>query len=184
MPNNTKDFQTKKIKGDFAELICKHHFSLMGCDVNKMGIEDVSPSFAKLQSTKDAISSLKIRIQNTPDFLVVHPSINDASFVEVKFRKNIDEKGLCALSKELHKQYANFIDDGIQIYFYLLTNKAPYIYIMKANTLKNREITGGFYKVLDKALDRFPFFRNYENSDSFNYVYTNALKSALVDIFE
>ncbi len=39
--NNTKKFQLEKIKGDFAELICKHHFELMGCDVNKVGIEDL-----------------------------------------------------------------------------------------------------------------------------------------------
>jgi len=80
---------TTKIKGDFAELICKHHFELMGCNVSKVGIEELSPSFSKPTSSHKAVKALKRRMQGMPDFLVVHPSLKNASFVEVKYRKNI-----------------------------------------------------------------------------------------------
>ena len=44
------NFELNKIKGDFAELICKHHFELMGFHLNKVGIEEISPTFAKLKN--------------------------------------------------------------------------------------------------------------------------------------
>lgn len=183
MPKNLQEFQIKKIKGDFAELICKHHFELMGCHVNKVGIEELSPTFAKLNSSKKAVESLKARMQYMPDFLVVHPTLQDASFIEVKYRKNInDNASLKSLSLELHEKYSDFIKDDTPIYFYLLTNKSPFIHIMKANALKYWEHTGGFYPVGENALDRLPFFRGNNDNRSFNDVYMKSIKPAIVDI--
>ena len=182
MPNNYTP--QNKIKGDYAELICKHHFELMGCHVNKVGIEDLSPSFAKLQSTHNAVQALKSRMQLMPDFLVVHPSMENASFVEVKYRKDItdDTSQLREFSKYLHKRYENFIKDGVPVYFYLLTNKKPYVHIMKANALKHWEETGGFYPVGVSALDNLPFFRGTKQHSSFNTIYETEIMPAIEDI--
>ena len=175
---------TTKIKGDFAELICKHHFELMGCDVKKVGIEELSPSFAKLTSTHKAVKSLKKRMQGMPDFLVVHPSHKYASFVEVKYRKNITTSNeyLQKFSQELHTQYANFINDDIPIYFYLLTNTKPYVHIMKAKILSGFEKTGGFYPAQIKNLDNLSFFRGTDVHASFNNIYTQIIEPTIDDI--
>jgi len=181
MTTDTKKFKIDKIKGDFAELICKHHFELMGCHINKVGIEELSPAFAKLKSSKKAVEALKNRMQSMPDFLVVHPSLDNASFVEVKYRKNVTHEKLKQFSKKLHEEYSDFIRDGVPVYFYLVTNKKPYIHIMKANSLKHWEHTGGFYNVGVTDLDRLPFFKGISSgkSDSFNSVYTNTIKQAI-----
>ena len=175
---------TTKIKGDFAELICKHHFELMGCNVNKVGIEELSPSFAKLTSSHKAVKALKNRMQGMPDFLVVHPSLNNASFVEVKYRKNItkDTAYLKKFSLELHAQYSNFINDDVPIYFYLLTNTKPYVHIMKANALTHFEKTGGFYPARVSNLDNLPFFSGTIEYLSFNDVYSQTIEPTINDI--
>jgi len=183
MPTNTPEFKIKKIKGDLAELICKHHFELMGCDVNKVGIENLSPSFAKLTSSKKAVDALKNRMQYMPDFLVVHPSKKNASFVEVKYKQNITQDFLKQFSLELHQQYSDFIKDGVPVYFYLLTNKEPYVHIMKANALKRWEHTGGFYNVGVQDLDDLSFFEGSPENSSFNAVYYDSIKPAINDIF-
>ncbi|QOY53239.1 hypothetical protein [Candidatus Sulfurimonas baltica] len=182
MSTDTNNFNIKKIKGDYAELICKHHFELMGCHVNKVGIEELSPAFAKLKSDKQGIQSLKNRMQYMPDFLVVHPSQDNASFVEVKYRKNVSNDFLKEFSAELHVQYSDFIKDGIPVYFYVLTNSEPYVHIMKGKSLKYWEHTGGFYPVGESALDKFPFFKGIGENDSFNEVYAESIKIAIDDI--
>jgi len=180
--DKTDIFKIQKIKGDFAELICKHHFELMGCHINKVGIEELSPSFAKLQSSRKAVEALKTRMQYMPDFLVVHPNLDNASFVEVKYRKNVSNESLKIFSLELHQQYADFIKDNIPVYFYLLTNKEPYVYIMKANALKHWEHTGGFYDIGTGNLDTLPFFRGTKENSSFNTVYQDSIKPAIEEL--
>jgi len=177
---------TTKIKGDFAELICKHHFEIMGCNVSKVGIEELSPSFAKLQSSCIAVRALKDRMQGMPDFLVVHPSLDNASFVEVKYRKDItiNDTYLQKFSKELHQKYASFIKDDVPIYFYLLTNNAPYVHIMKANALKGFEKRGGFYPALVHNLDTLPFFRGTDEYPSFNTVYEETIAPVIEDLLQ
>ena len=172
---HTKDFQKNKLKGDFAELICKHHFELMGCDVQKVGIEELSPAFAKLRSAKKAVASLKKQMQLMPDFLVVHPDGNNASFVEVKYRNNSNKGFLREFSKELHLRYSEFIKDSTPVYFYLVTNQAPFIHIMKANILGCHKETGGFYPAQDSSLDGLPFFRGYKDNSSFNAIYNSII---------
>ncbi|QOY50951.1 hypothetical protein [Candidatus Sulfurimonas baltica] len=183
MPTNTPEFKIKKIKGDFAELICKHHFELMGCHVNKVGIEELSPAFAKLQSGRKAVASLKNRMQYMPDFLVVHPSGDNASFVEVKYRANISDDDLVKYSKEWHEQYADFIKDSTPVYFYLLTNKEPYVHIMKANALKHFEQTGGFYYAGIQNLNKLPFFSGTNEYSGFNAVYSQSIRSAIFELY-
>ena len=180
---NSKDFNVKKIKGDFAELICQHHFELMGCSVDKMGVEALSLSFAKLNSPKASVQALKQHIQKMPDFMVVLPNSVDASLVEVKYRKNIDnDEALRLFSLELHERYKDFIEGHMPIYFYLVTNRVPYVHIMKARSFKHWEHTGGFYPALTTALDRLPFFRGNGSTASFNTVYRESVQPAIVEI--
>ena len=87
--NDTQNFKIQKIKGDFAELICKHHFELMGYTVDKVGIEQLSPSFAKLNDSHSWVKNIKEHIQKLPDFLAVCPQKELASFIEVKFRDSV-----------------------------------------------------------------------------------------------
>ena len=183
MQVNTTTFNTEKIKGDFAELVCRHHFELMGCHVDKTGVEELSPAFSKLHTNKPSVQAINKHLQRMPDFLVVLPNDTDASFVEVKFRSNIDSaEALKELSAESHERYKSFIDRKLPIYFYLVTNRAPFVYIMKAESLAYREDKGGFYRVQDSALDRFPFFRGDGNHKSFNTVFTENLLPALTAI--
>ncbi|MCX6051035.1 MAG: hypothetical protein NTZ60_00840 [Campylobacterales bacterium] len=179
-----EQFKIEKIKGDFAELICKHHFEYMGFKMDKVGIEDLSPSFAKLSSSNNAVTSLKKLIQYMPDFLAVYPSLGLASFIEVKYRRNITDLHLVEFSKELHLRYENVMKDGIPLYFYLVTNKAPYVYIMKAYALKHKEQTGGFYSVEDNALNNLVFFQSKNKNASFSEAYKDCIKTAIVEILE
>ena len=118
-----------------------------------------------------------------PDFLVVLPNSSDASFVEVKYRLNIaSQQSLQALSVELHERYSNFIANDLPIYFYLVTNVAPFVYVMKAQSNIYREATGGFYPVSDTALDKFPFFRGDTTHSSFNNVYKESIRPSIIDI--
>ena len=180
--DNTKNFVIQKIKGDFAELICKYHFELMGCSVDKVGIEELSPTFAKLDRSIEAIHTLKKRLQFMPDFLVVHPSNNKASFVEVKYRKNLTKEKLKTISEAFHSRYEEFIKDNIPIYFYLLTNKPPYVYIMKANSLKYLEDVGGFYDAKNTTLDRFSFFKSTSKEKYFTKVYEDIIINVIKEL--
>ncbi|WP_457560128.1 hypothetical protein [Caminibacter sp.] len=173
-------FLINKIKGDFAENICKIHFESMGCRVSKTGVEELSIDFAKMKDYKRLqTKNLKNLLQIMPDFLVTNTVKNDAALVEVKFLKNINNKILENFSEKLHKRYEYLISQNLPIYFYLVTNKKPYVYIMKANSKKGRP--GGFYCANDKTLDNFYFF-NAERK--FTEIYENIVEIALSDIFE
>ena len=187
------DWHKNKTKGDFAEMICKRHFKIMGYEVYETGIEKLAPSFAKLQSNNKYITNIKKYIQNIPDFLVVCPDTKKASFVEAKYRTIIDtkdeknlKKQLKEISKELHTKYNNLISQDIPIYFYLVTNTDPYIFIMKAKSLKYKEDVGGFYTAgEDKALSDMKFFkRNNTNPNDFNTVYSEVIKPYLDEHFK
>lgn len=181
------DWYKKKILGDFGEMICKHHFEIMGYTVDKTGIEELSPAFATLQSDKKPIASIKEYIQKIPDFLAVCPHSKKASFIEVKYRAGINKKSqLKEFSDELHTRYQNLVSQDIPIYFYLVTNIEPYIFIMKANSFKYKEKVGGFYTAgADKSLGTMPFFVGAgKNPRDFNEVYFNEIKPSLQNIFK
>ena len=174
-------FSKNKIKGDFAELICKHHFELMGYTMNKVGIEELSPAFANINGLNKYTEALKKRIQNMPDFLAVYPNLNYASFVEVKYRRNMNNSSLKSFSNTLHKNYKNFINDGTPLHFYLVTNIKPYVYIMKSNSKEKIE-TGGFYSIGDVELDKKSLFKSQKKEMGFNDVYSKVIKLAIEDI--
>jgi hypothetical protein len=179
------NFEINKIKGDFAELICKHHFELMGYNLNKIGIEEISPIFAKIRDKNSFITPLKTHLQNMPDFLAVCEDRKICSFIEVKFRENIDDSDkLVKLSKELHEQYKIYIDDKLPLYFYVVTNMKPYIYVLKADSLKYKEDTGGFYEVGNKSFDNFQFFKAISDKKSFNYIYSEVIEKFIVQIIK
>lgn len=182
---NTECFQLQKIKGDFAELICRHHFELMGYDVSKTGIEEISPSFAKLQQMNSFTKPMKNHLQNMPDFIAVCDERNIASFIEVKYRSDINtSQQLFKLSEELHKQYDIYIKNNLPVYFYLVTNYEPYIHVLKAKSLKYREGTGGFYPVGDDGFKEFTFFKSINSKKGFNEVYKEIISKFISQIIK
>lgn len=155
------NFELNKIKGDFAELICKHHFELMGFHLNKVGIEEISPTFAKLKNKKQFYYSFKNTFTEYARFLAVCEDRGISSFIEVKFREDIDNYDkLIKLSNELHEQYKIYIDNNLPLYFYVVTNTKPYIHVLKAGVIKYKENTGGFYEVGNRGFNDFQFFKS------------------------
>jgi hypothetical protein len=173
-------FLINKIKGNFAENICQTHFESMGCDVSYIGVEHLSNHFAMMTDHKrKQVKNLKDLFQKMPDFLITNTVRNDAALVEVKFNKNIkNEKDLIEYSKVLHEKYKHIINLELPVYFYLVTNTKPYVFIMKANVEGGRP--GGFYKADDSKLDGYYFFTAEK---SFTEVYKNIILPALSDIF-
>ncbi len=179
------NFELNKIKGDFAELICKHHFELMGFHLNKVGIEEISPTFAKLKNKNSFTIPLKTHLQNMPDFLAVCEDRGISSFIEVKFREDIDNYGkLIKLSNELHEQYKIYIDNNLPLYFYVVTNTKPYIHVLKAGVIKYKKNTGGFYEVGNRGFNDFQFFKSIKNKKSFNEIYETVIDKFISQVIK
>lgn len=131
------------LKGFIAELICEYHFSKLNYNIIPLGNEKISgllPSISILFSVNDTIvkdgtydnnifSILQKLIQNFPDFVIWKLAYNQdilssntpsknilkITFVEVKYRKNINSKQINIENSKgkdplcLYK-YLNFIE--------------------------------------------------------------------------
>ncbi|WP_457562932.1 arsenate reductase ArsC [Caminibacter pacificus] len=179
------NFLINKIKGDLAENICRVHFENMGYDVSKVGVENISSVFAHLNGyEKNYIEKLKLLFQRMPDLLITHNEKKEAALFEVKYNKNLNtQDDLKNFSKYLHERYDYHINTlKLPVYFYVVTNKKPYVYVLKANHTNGN--TGGFYPADSSWLDKFPIFSKENAKKSFREVYFSVIYPALSDIFE
>lgn len=84
------EWQINKIKGGFAEAVCRSHFEAMGYRVEQVGIEHIAPYYAR--HVGDGLDhyarQVQQHLQKLPDFLVSrkHNGKLQAFFVETKFR--------------------------------------------------------------------------------------------------
>lgn len=107
---NEESWIQNKIKGDFAENICKAHFELIGYSVDSIGIENIAPQYCNnLRIDKNiALSNnlLKNNFNRMPDLMMSRA--NGKSFmVEVKFKTKIQDFN--AYQNELYWRYRQMI---------------------------------------------------------------------------
>ena len=67
----TNQWWARKIKGDFAEAVCRAHFESLGYAVESTGIERIAPGFCKTAGHPAGhyIEDIR-RFQRLPDFLI------------------------------------------------------------------------------------------------------------------
>lgn len=121
-----------RLSGDFAESIAITHFSALGYKVERTGIENTAPSYAKLQHSVKLnnydVSAYSGKIfkfhSKFPDFIASRVTkkpnggrILNAIFIEVKYRTKAN---LSELRAELKQQYSHYITSGYPIFVYLL----------------------------------------------------------------
>lgn len=118
--NNDQWFHNR-LRGDFAENLAMLHFSALGYQVERTGIEHTAPFYANLQHVAKSrnydVSSYLGKVFNFhskfPDFIAsrVTPKPNgdpimNAIFIEVKYRKNVD---LALFRSEVQEQYKEYV---------------------------------------------------------------------------
>ncbi len=87
--DKNKQWLTNKLNGNFAENICAVHFQSLDYSVEKVGIENIAPTYAKNSNFfKD--NFIKNHLNRTPDF-IVSKGTQKAIFVEVKFNSTIND---------------------------------------------------------------------------------------------
>ena len=87
--DKNKQWLTNKLNGNFAENICSVHFQSLDYSVEKVGIENIAPTYAKNSNFfKD--NFIKNHLNRTPDFIVSKVT-QKAIFVEVKFNSTIND---------------------------------------------------------------------------------------------
>ena len=87
--DKNKQWLTNKLNGNFAENICAVHFQSLDYSVEKVGIENIAPTYAKNSNFfKD--NFIKNHLNRTPDF-IVSKGIEKAIFIEVKFNSTIND---------------------------------------------------------------------------------------------
>ena len=87
--DKNKQWLTNKLNGNFAENICSVHFQSLDYSVEKVGIENIAPTYAKNSNFfKD--NFIKNHLNRTPDF-IVSKGTQKAIFVEVKFNSTIND---------------------------------------------------------------------------------------------
>lgn len=105
----------EKIKGDFAEAICKSHFSAIGYHVENTGVESAMETFARysnLSSNKSIPADMIMdNIRFTPDLLIsrLYQNTLQSFYIEVKYRQKVED--LQILENELFWQYRKIIWD-------------------------------------------------------------------------
>lgn len=87
--DKTKLWLTNKLNGNFAENVCSIHFESLGYAVEKIGIENIAPSYTK-NSNFLKENFVKKHLNRTPDFIVSKDK-EHAVFVEVKFNSTIND---------------------------------------------------------------------------------------------
>lgn len=94
-----------KIKGGFAEEVCKSHFGYLGYDVANTGIEHIAPQYTKYTNRIDTLNNeVKKVLQKSPDLLISNDK--KAFLVEVKFNGNIkSDPDFYSYGKELLFNY-------------------------------------------------------------------------------
>lgn len=92
---------SKKLKGDFAEVVCETHFNSLDYNVEKVGIEAIAPTYVRKSHLYDN-NFVQDQLNKTPDFLVSNE--RNAFFVEVKFRSTINNE-----NTDFYNESANLI---------------------------------------------------------------------------
>ncbi len=87
--DKNKKWLTNKLNGNFAENICAIHFESLGYAVEKIGIENIAPSYTKYSNFLKE-NFVKKHLNRTPDF-IVSKNKEHAVFVEVKFNSIIND---------------------------------------------------------------------------------------------
>jgi hypothetical protein len=82
------------IKGRIAETLIEELFLSLGYNVFRYGMENTVPGIIKL--LKEVRGDVANNIRRMPDFVIQKPGMNEAFFIEVKFRKdeNFERKDL------------------------------------------------------------------------------------------
>lgn len=107
--DKNKQWLTNKLNGNFAENICAVHFQSLDYSVEKVGIENIAPTYAKNSNFfKD--NFVKKHLNRTPDFIVSKRS-EKAIFVEVKFNSTINDaqESFYDYGSKLLIQYKNIL---------------------------------------------------------------------------
>lgn len=119
-----------KIKGGFAEAVCRAHFEALGYAVESTGIERIAPLYCLLAGRPAGSYIGDVRkFQHLPDFLIsrIHPSTAgemegkaDAVFVEVKYRTEVV---LDDFTAEILNTYGELIEKKIHFIVYLVCKR-------------------------------------------------------------
>jgi len=148
-----QEWHQKKIKGGFAQEICRGHFAYLEFDVEASGIEQIAPIYTKSANKVDAKANIKNSLQKTPDFLLSNEK--SAFLVEVKFKTTINNtQDFYNYSDELLFDYKSMLFKCNELS--KIDDKATFIKQLK--TFENGEITKRlsenfiFYVVLNKEL--------------------------------
>ena len=107
--DKNKQWLTNKLNGNFAENICAVHFQSLDYSVEKVGIENIAPTYAKNSNFfKD--NFIKNHLNRTPDF-IVSKGTQKAIFVEVKFNSTINDaqESFYDYGSKLIIQYKNIL---------------------------------------------------------------------------
>ena len=107
--DKNKQWLTNKLNGNFAENICAVHFQSLDYSVEKVGIENIAPTYAK-NSNFFQDNFIKNHLNRTPDFIVSKGS-EKAIFVEVKFNSTINDakESFYDYGSKLLIQYKNIL---------------------------------------------------------------------------
>ncbi len=107
--DKNKQWLTNKLNGNFAENICAVHFQSLDYSVEKVGIENIAPTYAK-NSNFFQDNFIKNHLNRTPDF-IVSKGIEKAIFIEVKFNSTINDaqESFYEYGSKLIIQYKNIL---------------------------------------------------------------------------
>lgn len=107
--DKNKQWLTNKLNGNFAENICAVHFQSLDYSVEKVGIENIAPTYAK-NSNFFQDNFIKNHLNRTPDF-IVSKGTQKAIFVEVKFNSTINDaqESFYDYGSKLLIQYKNIL---------------------------------------------------------------------------
>ncbi len=99
------NWHKNKIKGGFAEEVCKSHFQYLNFDVTPSGIENIAPQYASYcNRIEEKNNKIRKVLNKMPDLLVSNSS--KAFLVEVKFRSDIKmPEDFYLLGEELLYEY-------------------------------------------------------------------------------
>lgn len=128
LTDNALKWFKNKLSGNFAENICSVHFQSLNYSVEKTGIENIAPFYAKNLNFFQN-NFVKNHLNKTPDF-IVSKNQEDAIFVEVKFNSNLSDSS---------ESFYKFGQDLILTYKHIIF-KSKYLESIANQSFKDLEL--------------------------------------------